>query len=731
MPERPIVRVAVPVPLRRAFDYAIEGTAPLPGTRVRVPFGRRDQIGVVLGTATESAVPAGRLKPLRAVLDAAPVVPETILQLLSWAADYYHHPIGEVVVAALPALLREGRAATAAGPERWQLTAAGRDAAPPWNRAPLRQRLWMALTQAAEGMEATGLAALTPRWRAILREWEAAGWVQATQADCLTRPGDAPVAGPALSEPQRAAVRQLAHDDGYAASLLFGVTGSGKTEVYLQLVARALAAQRQALVLVPEIGLTPQLVARFRARFPEPIAVLHSGLSDSERLCAWLAARDGRAAIVLGTRSAVFTPLARPGLIIVDEEHDLSYKQQDGFRYHARDVAVMRARREAVPIVLGSATPSLETLHNVRQGRYAQAVLPGRAGGATLPIIRLLDLRQLPVIEGLAQPLLGLLAERVSRGEQSLVFINRRGYAPALMCYDCRWIAPCPRCDAKLTLHRGHTPQLHCHHCGAQQTVPTRCPQCGGTRIHPIGEGTQRVEAALARYLPSARIVRIDRDTTRRKGALANQLAQVHAGEADILVGTQMLSKGHDFPNVTLVAVLNADQGLHSSDFRAPEQLFQQIMQVAGRAGRAGTPGEVYVQTFYPDHALFGGLIAHDYAAYAGHVLTEREHTGLPPFAHLALLRAESTLADAGLRFLARARALALELSASNDVRVMDAVPAAMERRAGRYRAQLLLEAPDRRGLHALLEPWLDAVTGLPEAKRVRWSLDVDPMSLG
>lgn len=725
-----IVRIAVPVPIRRTFDYLISGSLPQVGARVRVPFAGRERVGVVIGPATESEVPVSRLKVVRTTVDAEPVLPSPLLQLLVWAADYYHHPIGEVVAAALPGLLRAGEPALVEGIGRWMLTEAGRALAMSWERAPARRRLWEALMAAPTGLTPDSLVALHSRWRPILRAWQTEGWVDVVQGDCLESHPFVPASAPTLSDAQAEAVERLASGDGYRAALLFGVTGSGKTEVYLQLVARALAEGRQALVLVPEIGLTPQLVARFRARFSAPIAVVHSGLSDSERLCAWIAARDGRAAIVLGTRSAVFTPLARPGLIIVDEEHDLSYKQQDGFRYHARDVAVMRARRDDVPIVLGSATPSLETLHNVQQGRYARVRLPERAGGASLPAIHVLDLRRLPLIEGMAQPLLGFINERIARGEQSLVFINRRGFAPALMCYDCRWIAPCPRCDAKLTLHRGGVPRLHCHHCGAQRPVPAACPQCGGARLNAVGEGTQRVEAGLAHYLPSARVVRVDRDSTRRKGGFAEQLERIHAGEADVLVGTQMLSKGHDFPSVTLVAVLNADQGLYGSDFRTSEQLFQQILQVAGRAGRASTPGEVYVQTFFPDHPLFAALAGHDFEAFAGHVLRERAQAGFPPFSHLALLRAESTQADAGLRFLARARELALGQVGANELRIMDAVPATMERRAGRYRAQLLIEATERRALHTFLDPWLDAIATLPDVKRVRWSLDVDPMSL-
>jgi primosomal protein N' (replication factor Y) len=753
MSESRVVRVAVPTPLRRAFDYLAPTGAPLAGARVRIPFGRRETVGVVLGATTEPGVAPHKLKRISAVLDEVPLLDGQSLAFLEWAADYYHHPIGEVLQTALPVLLRQGAPATVAGLEQWSLTVAGRAlAVDTWKRAPRQRRLWEALA-ATPGLSAGALGGLSPGWRPLLAQWAERGWARVEHGDCLSVNAGPPVASPALTASQAQAVSALVGADTYRAFLLHGITGSGKTEVYLQAIARVLAAGRQALVLVPEIGLTPQLVDRFRRRFSVPIAVLHSGLNDSERLCAWLAARAGRAPIVLGTRSAVFTPLARPGLIVVDEEHDLSYKQQDGFRYHARDLAVVRAHRDDIPIVLGSATPSLESLHNVRQGRYALLELPERPGAAALPQVHLLDLRRLPLIEGLAQPLLKHLDDRLERREQSLVFLNRRGFAPVYMCYDCRWIASCTRCDAHMTLHRDvrvsrepptgrQTPHaasrerpprhtaLLCHHCGAEQRVPARCPACASERLEGIGEGTQRVEAVLARHFPRARIVRIDRDSTRRKGALQGQLERIQAGEADILVGTQMLSKGHDFPNVTLVAVLNADQGLYSSDFRSPEHLFQQILQVGGRAGRAERPGEVMIQTFYPDHALFMALIDHDYHAFAEHALAERRDAGYPPFGYLALLRAEAPATSAALAFLGHAHRLAQPLMPERGVQLMDPVASPMERRAGRYRAQLLVQASQRGALHEFIRKWLSVLDTDPAAKRVRWSLDIDPVML-
>ena len=507
------------------------------------------------------------------------------------------------------------------------------------------------------------------------------------------------------------------------------MTGSGKTEVYLNVIQQVLAQGKQALVLVPEISLTPQLVGRFERRFSARIAVLHSGLNDQERLNAWLAAREGKAPIVLGTRSAVFTPLKDPGLIVVDEEHDASYKQQDGFRYSARDVAVMRAARGKIPIVLGSATPSLESLKQAREGAYTLLELPDRTGGAGMPDVRLLDMRRLKLSEGLSPPLREAIAARLAKGEQSILFLNRRGFAPVWMCFDCGWVAPCRRCDAQLTLHQKRQ-KLLCHHCGAEQEMALRCPSCRGENLHPLGEGTERVEGALRKFFPQARIERVDRDSTSRKGALEEKLRRVHEGEADILVGTQMLSKGHDFPNVTLVAILNADQGLYGTDFRSSERLFQLIMQVSGRAGRADKPGEVLIQTWHPGHPLFGALQRHDFHGFADFALTERRETGYPPFSHLTLLRAESPVNGAALKFLQEAHALALRLSPGENVNILEPLPAPMERRAGRYRAQLLVQSSSRAPLHAFLGQWVAELTEANFSKKVRWSLDVDPVDM-
>lgn len=732
MPRRAILRVAVPSPLRRHFDYLLPDhlTPPAPGTRVRVPFGKRSVVAWVVDTAADSEVPKEKLRPIADILDATPLLAADILQLLRWGADYYHHPIGEVIHTAVPVGLRQGRVAQVEGDLLYRISDSGRQvSAESLKRAP-RQRELLQLLAAHGPMNAAALGERFPRWPAVMRELKKKSWVTLQRAERRKAPpAAARVPEPNLTDAQRHAVDQLgALASGFHCVLLHGVTGSGKTEVYLQTIATVLERGDQVLVLVPEIGLTPQLIERFRARFAAPMVVMHSGLSETERLDAWLAARDGRASIVIGTRSAVFVPLPRLALIVVDEEHDLSYKQQDGFRYSARDLAVVRARQRAAVVVLGSATPSLESLHNARLGRYQMISLPERATRVPMPRVHLLDLRRLAVDAGLSPPLLEAVDRCLQRGEQSLLFLNRRGYAPVLMCHACGWLAPCQRCDARLTLHRRRA-RLVCHHCGAESSPPSQCPACGSEVLHGIGEGTERIEDVLAKRFPHARIERIDRDSTRRKGELETKLKRAQRGEADILVGTQMLAKGHDLPNLTLVGVVNADQGLYSVDFRAAEHLFQRIAQVAGRAGRAQKTGEVLIQTHHPDHPLYAALTRHDYLGFADFALAEREQAGYPPAAYLAVLRAETPKAGEALTFLGSARELGRALGVPG-VQLQDPVPSVMERRAGRYRAQLLVQAQQRAPLHQFLSAWLAELETQPAAKKVRWSLDVDPLDL-
>lgn len=727
-----IARVAVAAPLRRLFDYIVphDEQTPCPGARVRVPFGRgRSVIGVVVAMAKRSEHPADRLKSILRTLDSQPLVPESTLSLLSWAAAYYHHPIGEVIATALPAHLRRQDTPTQ-GIKVWAATSLGMTAdVAAIRRAPVQQHILGALKAASQGLAAPELAALSRGWRAATEKLVERGWVNVherhfAESSDVERPEPPP-----LTPAQQTAVDAVTTARGFRPFLLYGVTGSGKTEVYLRLIQAVLDRGDQALVLVPEIGLTPQILRRFRERFRTPTVVTHSGMNDQERARAWLLARSGKARLVVGTRSAVFTPLPRLGVIVVDEEHDASYKQQDGFRYSARDVAVMRASRESIPIVLGSATPSLETWNHVRTGAYQQLALPARAAGAAMPALELLDMRRLASEDGLSHPLRAALTQTLQNREQALLFLNRRGFAPIWMCFHCGWIAPCERCDARLTYHRASA-RLRCHHCGLERSPMDVCAVCGQAGLHALGEGTERVEAALKRFFPTAKIVRIDRDSTRAKGALEGILDRVRAGDADILIGTQMLSKGHDFPNVTLVGVLNADQGLYGSDFRADERLVQQIVQVSGRAGRASKPGRVLVQTYHPDHPVFSALRRLNYDQFADYALTERRETGYPPFGHLALLRAESPKSDAAMRFLRTAHELVRHCNPDPSVEIMEPVPSPMERRAGRYRAQLLVRSSARPVLHSLLDRWLERLANLKEGRWVRWSLDVDPLDL-
>ncbi len=733
MHRAPVLRVALSTPLRQLFDYRGAGTPIRPGMRVRVPFGRRRMVGVVMTTASSSDVAEDKLKTVLGALDDRPVFDEGLLELLQWAAGYYHHPIGEVLAAALPAALRSG-ASLIAYEERWQITPAGRSGYAQGEPRRARRQRELLATLLDGGRSSLELRSrLGESWRAAARALGERGWIQSAHAPCeppsAAQRGQAcaPASGPPLNAEQRDAAGRIQESLGrFGAFVLQGVTGSGKTEVYLRVTEQALAQGRSALVLVPEIGLTPQLVGRFQERFGVPMAVLHSGLTDHERLLAWREAFTGRARVVLGTRSAVFAPVEDLGVIIVDEEHDASYKQHDGgFRYSARDLAVMRARGAAVPVVLGSATPAIETLHNVAAGRYAHLTLTRRAVQAAPPRLALVDLRAHAHTGGLSTPAVQAIERHLGAGGQTLVFLNRRGYAPTLLCTACGWVAPCRDCDARLTVHLGAR-ALRCHHCGAEEPLPQRCPQCG-FEVKPVGQGTERLEETLAQLFPGEPCVRLDRDVVRRRGDLEAAVRRIASGEGRILVGTQMVTKGHDFPNLTLVVVLNADQGLFSTDFRAPERLAQTIVQVAGRAGRGARPGEVLIQTEFPDHPLLAGLLADGYEGFARTTLAERHQAAWPPFSRLAAVRDSALTPEAALQFLTDARALA---DGARGVRLLGPVPAAMARRAGRHHAQLLIESPERGGLHRFLEAWLPRLSALRSARSVRWALDVDPMEL-
>jgi primosomal protein N' (replication factor Y) (superfamily II helicase) len=729
-----VTRVALDTPLRRLFDYLPQvGDAPDPplGSRVRVPFGRQRLVGVVVEYAAQSQIPSARLKPILEVLDREPVLDPATLELVRWCAQYYHHPLGEVVAAALPKALRAG-AGTSETRERWRVSALGQAAAAAGEprRAP-KQRALLGFLLESGGAGAAALGERFGQWRDAARALLERGLIVSAEESVASAQAPAQgerASGPALLPEQQAAVEAVGVAlHRFGTFLLLGITGSGKTEVYLRLIERVLTEGRRALVLVPEIGLTPQLLGRFSERLNAPLAVLHSGLTDHERLGAWREAFSGRARLVLGTRSAIFAPLPDLGLIVVDEEHDGSFKQHEGgFRYSARDLAVVRAQHAGVPVLLGSATPSLETLHNVATGRYTQLRLSRRPAQAQPPRLALIDLRSSAVRAGISTPAVQAMERHLGADGQVLVFLNRRGYAPSLLCTACGWIAPCRECDARLTVHLAAA-RLRCHHCGADGPLPERCPQCG-FNVKPVGQGTERIVETLTTLFPAVSIARLDRDTVRRRGDLEAVMRRMACGEVRLLVGTQMVTKGHDFPNVTLVVVLNADQGLFSTDFRAPERLAQTIVQVAGRAGRSTRPGEVLIQSEYPDHPLLVSLLAHGYEGFAHTALAERAQAAWPPFSRLAALRASAPAAAAALEFLTEARQFARRVPPG--VRLLGPVPAAMARRAGRYHAQLLAESPERARLHEFLDGWLVQVEELKSARRVRWSLDVDPLEL-
>jgi len=733
-PAAPVLQVALPVPLPRLFDYrAPDAAAPDDvGRRVRVGFGPRELVGVVAAVGPP-APDAPELRPILERLDPAPLLHGELFDSLRWLARYTHAPLGEVLATALPAALRRGEPLPDTHAWAWRLTAQG-EAALPGLRTGSRPARLAALLQASARDE-DALDAQFEGWRAAARSLQQRGLAErfAVPASAIA---PAPQPGPTPEPEQQAAIDAIRAADGFAPMLLDGVTGSGKTEVYLHAIADCLARGRQALVLVPEIGLTPQLLARFRARLGVPVHATHSRLNDNERARVWAAAWRGEARVVVGTRSAVFTPLPDAGLIVVDEEHDASYKQQDGIRYHARDFAIVRARALAVPVLLGSATPSLETLHNATGGRYRYLRLSRRAGAARPPEVRVTDVRKRPLEAGLSQPMFDAIGAELDAGGQVLVFRNRRGYAPVLLCHDCGWSAQCPRCGGAgqgrpMTVH-AQGRRLQCHHCGHRRPAPPACPDCASLALQPQGVGTERIEEVLAVRFPDVPVLRIDRGSTRRRDAMERLLGDL--GERPgILVGTQMLAKGHDLAQLGLVCVVGIDEGLYSADFRSHEKLAQLLIQVAGRAGRAQRPGRVLLQTHHPDHPLLATLIHGGYHAFAAEALALREAAGFPPFASLALLRAEARHAGPPLAFLQAARQVleqAVAARGGEDPAISGPMPAPMPRRAGMHRAQLLLSSPTRPALHAALHAAVPAIHALAEARRVRWSLDVDPVDL-
>lgn len=728
-----IAHIALPVPLERTFDYLIKpGQTPTIGGRVKVPFGRQRLIGIVVKLSNKSEFSREKLKGIDAVLDNSSLWPPHLYKLLNWSSTYYQYPLGETLANAMPAWLRKGRDASFTALKAWQITELGKNQdLNKITRAPKQAKALNLVRHQQCSHEQMLEEEITA---ATLKAVADKGWIEeislAPKPSNWQRNVEVTQEKPQLNEEQAIAIATVNASPEFGCYLLDGVTGSGKTEVYLQLLEPILKAGRQALVLVPEIGLTPQTINRFKRRFNVPVDVIHSGLNDTERLNSWLAARDNHAGIIIGTRSALFTPFNDLGIIIVDEEHDASYKQQDSMRYHARDLAVMRANLDNIPIILGSATPALETLHNAKIGKYHHLTLTKRAGTAIPARHGVLDVKGLYLNSGLSAPLIAQMRKHLSEGNQVMLFLNRRGFSPALMCHECGWMAECKRCDAFYTFHQ-HSSEIRCHHCGSQQPIMHQCGGCGSTQLISVGVGTEQLETQLMNLFPEYKTVRIDRDSTRRKGSLENYLEAIKNNEYQILIGTQMLAKGHHFPNVTLVGLIDVDSSLFSSDFRAPERLAQLFIQVAGRAGRASKPGEVILQTHHPEHSLLQSLLHQGYGRFAEYALQERKFAQLPPYTHLSLFRAESNNNENVEQFLRQVRDILESHPQFHDATpVLGPIPAPLARRAGKYRWQLLFQAPNRTVMQSMLRGAKAAIELLPLAKKVRWTLDIEPQDL-
>ncbi len=665
-----ILELAIPTHLRHTLDYlpplnTQDAKEWKPGIRVQTTFGKKSVVGVLIAVKSQTDVPNNKIKNATAKLDEQPILTPSLLKLCHWASEYYHYPLGEIIAQILPKALREGR-----------------------------------------------------------------------QSDTVTV--ESPALNQSLSNPEKSidlnsdqlfAINAINQAKNFQTFLLDGITGSGKTEVYFHSIENRLAQGQQALVLVPEITLTPQMVKRFKQRFNVPIALIHSGLTVKKRLENWQLARGGKASIIIGTRSAIFTPLQNPGIIILDEEHDISFKQQSKFRYSARDLAIVRGQFENIPVVLGSATPSLESFYNAHTKKYIYLSLPHRAGEAQSPTVNVINIRDKKLTGGLSSILLDKMHEHLQRKGQVLLFLNRRGYASVLMCHHCGWMAKCNRCDAYYTLHF-QPERLRCHHCDSSRPIPKQCQNCKFPELIQVGQGTQRIEAIIQEQFPDYKMVRIDKDTTKQRGSMEKLLDQIHEREAQILIGTQMLSKGHHFPHLTLVAIVEADGGLFSVDFRALERMGQLLVQVGGRAGRSGESGEVMIQTHFPDHPQLQLLLKEGYRKFAESLLKERKQTTLPPYAFLALLRAESKSREITHQFLTQVKTLAEEKMSVKDIQIWGPVPSLMEKCAGRFRGHILLQCNKRHQLQSFLQKWVPEIKTCQLSKKVRWSLDVDPQEI-
>ena len=726
------VRVVLPVPLRKYFDYLASNTGSnnvlSPGMRVRVPFGKNKyRIGIITAVTSSSEIDADKLKTVADILDEKPVFPENHIKLLDWASNYYHHPVGEVFFSALPTALRHGTSARQKTDHiLFAIESGGEDISGILKNAPKQLAIYKYVSKFPVGLATSNVnekfanayssinslidKGLLKKKQEIEREWSAA------------RPK--PIT---LNKNQSNAVNEITKSlDTFHTFLIHGVTGSGKTEVYLRCIENVIKQGKQALILVPEIGLTPQLIKRFQEFLNSEISILHSSLSATERLNNWLRAREGKCNVILGTRSAIWVPLKSPGIIVIDEEHDLSYKQQTGFRYSARDMAIIRAKHENIPVVLGSATPSLETLHNVGEGKFSEIKLLERTGSSKLPVIEIIDMRGEKITGAFSETLLKEISKCISNSQQVLLFQNRRGYAPAVICHDCGEPVKCSRCDVPMTYHK-YNNRLRCHHCDHQEPLINKCPVCSGTNILQIGYGTERLYETLSTYFPGTSITRIDRDTTRRKDSLESIIEQISSGNPGIIIGTQMLAKGHDFPNLTLVGIIDTDRGLFSTDYRASERMAQIITQVSGRAGRAEKPGKVFIQTYYPQHPILTTLFTHGYEKYASLVLEERKQAGLPPYSYHTLLRAEANDISLAEKFLDNAKN---HLKNETNLEIFGPLISPIEKISGRYRMQLILQSRNRTVLGNILTRWIPKIENEKLAGKIRWSIDIDPQDL-
>jgi len=698
--------------------------------RIQVPFGRRSLVGIITGTSEQTDFPPDKIRPAEKLIDTQAIIDSQLLALYQWSADYYQFPLGLALQTSVPAQIRKGEPAEIKPRTGWQLSTLGLETSPEsLDRAPRQQQVLAALSGGPLTLSDLN-EKLDTSTGSILRTLEEKELVEEVVLTPVKAPDSDNLYGEdqplTLNTEQARALSAIQEKSGeFGPFLLEGITGSGKTEVYLQAIAEILEQGKQVLVMVPEISLTPQTVRRFARRFQRQIAVFHSGLTDTQRFTAWLDARSGKADIIIGTRSAIFTPMANPGLIIVDEEHDPSYKQQDGFRYSGRDLAIYRARQLDIPVILGTATPSLESLNNALAGRYGYLQLTERAGEATHPHYHLLDLKDQTLNEGFSEALLDMIGSHLKQGNQVLIFLNRRGFAPILLCRHCGWIASCARCDTSYTLHRT-PPSLSCHHCESRIPVTRQCPVCSGSDLAPMGMGTEKTEELLKQFYPNTPVYRIDRDSTRNRDNLHALLDNVDSGEPCILVGTQMLSKGHHFPGVTLVAVLDADGGLFSDNFRGQEHMGQLLTQVAGRAGRGSLVGEVIIQTYNSTHPTLQALVQDGYNTFARRLLEERKQGRLPPFAYMALIRAEANNRALPERFLNAIRTAASQYTAGASV--IGPMPAPMEKRSGMFRFQLLLDARHRPALQQVLATLMPILESHGDSRKLRWSVDVDPV---